>query len=88
MSGKVGSRWLKKPKNLDFTQLLSTVIVISNKNGKLFLHQTRVIARNTCLNLNLNDYSLLRITLGCVRLVYNKALAASTYSSFHVGRPQ
>ena len=26
------------------------VIVISNRNGKLFLHQTRVIARNTCLN--------------------------------------
>ena len=28
------------------------IIVISNKNGKLFMHQTRVIARNTCLNLN------------------------------------
>ena len=27
-------------------------IVISNYIGKLFLHQTRVIARNTCLNLN------------------------------------
>ena len=26
------------------------IIVMSNKNGKLFLHQTRVIARNTCLN--------------------------------------
>ena len=34
-------------------------IVISNKNGKLFLHQTRVIARNTCLNLNQNDYKSL-----------------------------
>ena len=31
-------------------------IVISNKDGKLFLHQTRVIARNTDLNLNYNDY--------------------------------
>ncbi|MDE5080487.1 MAG: transposase [Trichodesmium sp. St18_bin1] len=31
-------------------------IVISNKDGKLFLHQTRVIARNTYLNLNYNDY--------------------------------
>ncbi len=26
------------------------------RDGKLFLHQTRVIARNTCLNLNQNDY--------------------------------
>ena len=28
------------------------IIVMSNKNGKLFMHQTRVIATNTCLNLN------------------------------------
>jgi hypothetical protein len=27
-------------------------IVISKRDGKLFLHQTRVIAKNTCLNLN------------------------------------
>ena len=28
-------------------------IVFSKRDGKLFLHQTRVIARNTCLNLRL-----------------------------------
>ncbi|MCL2939096.1 MAG: hypothetical protein MGU50_22485, partial [Trichodesmium sp. MAG_R02] len=31
-------------------------IVISKRDGKLSRHQTRVIARNTCLNLNQNDY--------------------------------
>ena len=32
--------------------LINHSIVISNYIGELFLHQTRVIARNTCLNLN------------------------------------
>ena len=34
---------------------------------KTFSAETRVIARNTCLNLNLNDYSLLSRCLWCNR---------------------
>ena len=30
----------------------------SNYIGKLFLHQTRVIARNTCLNLNYSGFQI------------------------------
>ena|GEM_PF-7114383 len=33
-------------------------IVISKRDGKLFLHQTPVIARNTCLNINYSAFQI------------------------------
>jgi len=52
--------------------------------------RSRYLKKHTNLDFTqiFSTVSLLRITLGCVRLVYNFALVARTYSIFHVARPQ
>ena len=67
-------------RNVSIITLDGKDIVISNYIGKLYYAETRVIARNTCLNLNQNDYTCggsINIDF-IIGTFYKKSLVSST----------